>query len=38
MARLTYHFLAELDSPPPENPPTMVFTAILVFEDPYLFP
>ncbi|MCI69973.1 hypothetical protein A2U01_0091236, partial [Trifolium medium] len=38
MVRLTYRFLAELDSPPPENPPTMVFTAILVFEDPSSFP
>ncbi|MCI71397.1 hypothetical protein A2U01_0092660, partial [Trifolium medium] len=38
MARLTYHFLEELDSPPPENPPAMVFSAILVFEDPSSFP
>ncbi|MCI59426.1 hypothetical protein A2U01_0080681 [Trifolium medium] len=36
-ARLVYRLLAELDLPPPANPPAIVLTDILTFYSP-LFP
>ncbi|MCI90910.1 hypothetical protein A2U01_0112204, partial [Trifolium medium] len=33
-ARRAYRLIAELDSPPPANPPAIVLTAILTFSSP----